>query len=526
MFSLLFGCEGKHCIVFSNSCQIILLENALQTRILLMLDPHQDRALSEMRAGNTVERRLHLPVSCLFVFLLSAAFLLAQDKDTSLNGVIRDPSGAPIANASVLLRYKSSPSARTSTSDVLGHYSFSGLNAGNLSLHVTKEGYRDADISFAIRAHATETRNLVLEPNPTAATTPAPQFFDHPQFTVSGVVDTTALGGHGSDTVVRTRESIAKDTVTLVAPETSSPGTTPEIANSIKAGDFAQARDQVRSLISTADKPELHHLLADLDEKLGDSLEAVQQYQRAAQMQPTESYIFDWGSELLLHHAPEPASEVFQKGRELFPDSIRMRIGLGASSFARGSIDDAIQQIGQASELDPLNSTPYLFLGKILSIDNAPSPELVDRLHRFVTVQPQNAEANYYYAVALWKQKRAAPDRVADTRIESFLANAIRLDPKFAPAQLQLGILKAEKGDYAGAIPHYARAIDINPQFEEAHYRLAQAYRRTGETDKAKDELHKYDELSKKSAQQVDRDRREIRQFVYTLRDQKPPQTP
>jgi tetratricopeptide (TPR) repeat protein len=203
-----------------------------------------------------------------------------------------------------------------------------------------------------------------------------------------------------------------------------------------------------------------------------------------------------------------------------------MRIGLGAASFARGSIDDAVKQIGQASQLDPLNSAPYLFLGKILNVDNAPSPELVDCLQRFATLQPQNAEANYYYAVALWKQKRAAPNIVPDAHIESLLENALRHDPNFAPAELQLGILKAERGDYSGAIPHYTRAIDISPQLEEAHYRLAQAYRRAGETEKAKDELRKYNELSKQFALQIDRERREIRQFVYTLRDPQPPQNP
>ena len=36
------------------------------------------------------------------------------------------------------------------------------------------------------------------------------QFFDQPQFAVAGVTDTTNLGGHGSDTVVRTRETLAK----------------------------------------------------------------------------------------------------------------------------------------------------------------------------------------------------------------------------------------------------------------------------------------------------------------------------
>jgi Tfp pilus assembly protein PilF len=70
------------------------------------------------------------------------------------------------------------------------------------------------------------------------------------------------------------------------------------------------------------------------------------------------------------------------------------------------------------------------------------------------------------------------------------------------------------------AITHYQKALQIDPQMQEAHYRLAQAYRQIGESDKAKEELRIYGQLTKESAQKQDRERREIKQFVYTLRDQ------
>ena len=44
-----------------------------------------------------------------------------------------------------------------------------------------------------------------------------PEFFDEPQFTVAGVTDGTNLGGHGSNAVVRTKESLARDIASLSA---------------------------------------------------------------------------------------------------------------------------------------------------------------------------------------------------------------------------------------------------------------------------------------------------------------------
>ena len=61
-------------------------------------------------------------------------------------------------------------------------------------------------------------------------------------------------------------------------------------------------------------------------------------------------------------------------------------------------------------------------------------------------------------------------------------------------------------------------AMQLDPKMEEAHYRLAQAYRQLGQPDQAKDELRHYEQLSKESAQETERDRRQIRQLVYTLR--------
>jgi hypothetical protein len=61
---------------------------------------------------------------------------------------------------------------------------------------------------------------------------------------------------------------------------------------------------------------------------------------------------------------------------------------------------------------------------------------------------------------------------------------------------------------------------------EEAHYRLAQAYRQTGDAAKSEAELKIYDQVAKVSAQKAERERHEIRQFVYILRDQQPAQIP
>jgi tetratricopeptide (TPR) repeat protein len=338
-----------------------------------------------------------------------------------------------------------------------------------------------------------------------------PEFYDEPKFTVAGVTEAANPGGHGSDTVLRNTETLTRETVLLKreSPATSQPA-------SFSAATERSLREAVEHDPGNAG---LHHSLADVEDKLGNPLGAVREYQRAAELDPNEPNLFDWGADLLLHRALEPATEVFAKGNRLFPRSVRILVGLGVSWYARGSYDQAAQRLCEASDLNPDDPNPYLFLGKMLIADAAQSEGSVERLARFARLQPDNALANYYYALGLWKQ-RTGLEEVSDlAQVESLLQKAVRLDPKLGVGYLQLGILYSDRQDFPKAISAYQEAITADPQLAEAHYRLAQVYMRTGEKLKAQQELQLYDQISKKKEEEVERERREIQQFVYTLRD-------
>ena len=295
-------------------------------------------------------------------------------------------------------------------------------------------------------------------------------------------------------------------------------------------GNYERARSNLRSLLTPGkaqqeergqQKAEMHHLLGEVEEKLGNPLDAVREYQRAGELDPSEANLFDWGAELLLHRAPEPAIQVFTKGNRLFPTSGRMLVGLGVAWYARGVYEQAASRFCEASDLNPSDPVPYLFLGKTLSLESTHSEGVIERLGRFVQLQPDNAQANYYYALSLWKSRRGPEDSGKLPQIESLLNTAVRLDPKLGAGYLQLGLLSAERNELAKEISAYEKAVAATPQLAEAHYRLAQAYRRIGEQSKAERELRLFRQVSKESTAESERERREIQQFVYTL--QTPP---
>jgi len=290
----------------------------------------------------------------------------------------------------------------------------------------------------------------------------------------------------------------------------------------LDTGQYERARTEARSLLTQQNKASqeqaaLHRLLGDVYEKSGQSLDAVREYQQAAELNPDETNLFDWGADLLLHRAYEPALEVFAKGNHLFPRSARILAGLAVTAYARGAYDEALQRLCDAADLNPTDAQPYLFIGKMQTVQTAQPSCVQKKLARFVGMQPASALAHYYYALSLLNHSENSVE--GDKQVESLLQKAVELDPKFGAAYLQLGILYSDRGDSSKAISAYQKAVNTDPELKEAHYRLARAYSREGEKSKALTEFQLYRQLSKKAEEDSERQRREIQQFVYTLRD-------
>src|SRR5260370_24933734 len=159
-------------------------------------------------------------------------------------------------------------------------------------------------------------------------------------------------------------------------------------------------------------------------------------------------------------------------------------------------------------------------MGKIEKEAPAPLPCVEQKLARFLQKQPDSSLANYLYAMAVWKRQEQRADPLALQQVEMLLTKAIKIDPNCVEAYLQLRILYSSPHNYENAIGFYTRAIEVDPQLGEAHYRLGVAYDRTGEPKKAKREFVLHDEIEKQKSAVVERQRREIKQFLVVLQAQ------
>ena len=290
-------------------------------------------------------------------------------------------------------------------------------------------------------------------------------------------------------------------------------------------GQTNEARQTIGSLITRKNTAELHNLLAEVEEKEGKFVAAANEYETAAHMEPSESNLFDWGSELLVHRTLDPSVEVFQKATELYPKSARLAVGLGMALYARGNYEDAVKSLLRAADLNPSDPGCYLFLSRAYDSSPNQADEVIERFHRYSQLQPRNPRALYYYAMSLWKGKRAQQTDQDLSEIARLLKSSIALDGKFAEAHLQLGNLYSDQKRYKAAIPEYMQALVENSDLADAHYRLGQAYVRTGDKQRAQEQFDIYQKLRTQHLAEIDQQKAEIRQFVYSARNASPPKS-
>lgn len=289
------------------------------------------------------------------------------------------------------------------------------------------------------------------------------------------------------------------------------------------SGRLSAARDAAQALLKTKDTAELHNLLAQVEEKDGQFVAAVREFETAARMEPNEANIFDWAGELLVHRTLDPAVQVLEQGVKRFPQSAKMMVGLGVAYYTRGNYDDAVRALVKGADLNPSDAGCYKFLARAYDSSPGQASDVIERFRRFTLLQPNNGQALYYYAMSLWKGKRAQDPELDLKQIESLLRKAVATDPKLAEAYLQLGNLQSDQGKYTEAIPQYQAALKLNDDLADAHYRLGQAYARTGQKELAQAQIEVYQRLRAEHLADLEKQRADIRQFVYSEKESSRP---
>jgi hypothetical protein len=108
---------------------------------------------------------------CLVVFAGLASPPRANAQATgTINGTVRDSTGAVIPDATVVLHAKATNLDQTTTTNSVGAYVISQIHPGEYSLKVTKTGFRTEVTNLSLNVNQTAAVDLVLTTGSTQET--------------------------------------------------------------------------------------------------------------------------------------------------------------------------------------------------------------------------------------------------------------------------------------------------------------------------------------------------------------------
>jgi tetratricopeptide (TPR) repeat protein len=256
-------------------------------------------------------------------------------------------------------------------------------------------------------------------------------------------------------------------------------------------------------------------LLGDAEEKLGSYQRAAEHYARAVELDPTEANVWALGVEFLRHWTFDPAIKEFEAAATKFPNSTRIKLGLGAAYFGGARYAESIPVFADLLGADPNNALYAELLGMACTAVAQGNKERCSALVDFAQAHPRNAKVSTYAASMLLTE---SSDSDRSALAGKLLTNALGVDPGSADAHYQMGLLKQNQGDWAGSVPSLEKAIALKPDLAQAHYRIALAYWRTGRKQEGQAEMELQKKYSKQEKEDMDKRLRQITTFIVDVR--------
>lgn len=208
--------------------------------------------------------------------------------------------------------------------------------------------------------------------------------------------------------------------------------------------------------------------------------DAVAALNRGFRAEPTRAELYVEASSFLLkHQRNREALELLQAAARALLPSPEMLLNQAIALELTGRYEDAQVLLKDLELRWPEWHRPYLAHGILLQIHNQAEPAK-PLIEAAIALGADSAEAWFYLALVT---TRTNPDDVAGAR--NAVAKALERNPADPYIRSLAGKLALASGDVESAVAHLKEATRLFPNFAEAYYVLAGAYRAQGQDELA-----------------------------------------
>jgi predicted Zn-dependent protease len=254
------------------------------------------------------------------------------------------------------------------------------------------------------------------------------------------------------------------------------------IESRINTGDYSGALAALNSVPAQSRDARWHLLASKAEDGLNDPTKAVAEAQQAVELGgASEAARLQLAQIFLSRNTPEAAWEILSEAMPLFPGSALIRLGAGLALNQMRRYADAIPILKDCLKLRP-NLGPAFDALASAYLNSAAYETLLKESAEYSRAHPEDFRGFYYEASA--RVEFALEPAAA----ESLLRRSIQLNPNFAAAHTLLGRVLIQRNQPEAAVPELQQAIRLRPGYTPAHLYLANAWRKLGKSDLAREE--------------------------------------
>jgi tetratricopeptide (TPR) repeat protein len=246
---------------------------------------------------------------------------------------------------------------------------------------------------------------------------------------------------------------------------------------------------------------ELDNLLAEAYEGNNQIQEAINALREATRLAPEDedSYV-DLATMCTTYEAYVLGLEVIEIGLRHHPQSDRLIFQRGVIHAIQNQLDLAEPDFQLAAKLAPEKNLSYVAMG-VSYMQSGDLPKAIASVRQRIKQKPNDAILHYLLGEALVRSG-ASPGDSAFTEAKASLEKSVKLNPRFAPAQVNLGKIYLKENRLDDALSHLEEARALDPKDKSAYSQLAIVYRRKGKPEIVKTMLTKLNQLNDEERQE------------------------
>ena len=245
----------------------------------------------------------------------------------------------------------------------------------------------------------------------------------------------------------------------------------------------------IRALKLKPDSPDALHLLAQVYSNESRPLDALDLLVRAHKIAPENTdVIFLMARVSMSQNYYEDAIPLLESGVAIAPQRADLLAALGESYFMAGKVDKAIEKFQKLIKLDP-SARSSVFLGI--------SYRHLGRFDEAKQYFQDGLKLDPHNSACLFNLGFIAERQGDDAQAEAMFQQALRSNPDFAAALLELANLRIVSKKYAEAADLLRKYVEVSHSPATGYYKLAMVERSLHQTEAADRDLKVFQTLSK-----------------------------